>query len=239
MMSTSFNLLKYVDDKSRDLAFGYIRTMENKLQQPNQFEIPREIKNLCLMYYFEFEQFYEYDETVLKVSSSSEHRHNDIVQQIATGCWYSVYTRFIIDPEQQPNAIYIWRVQFTRPIERYKKASPAIGIVSAEHNPLNSYCFMSYDHQFYCWQTAWQNARTTKQKGDSTLSPEYGGQKGLDTGDIVTIELDIKNKWLRFYLNDRDLGIAHENINMDYKYKLGISFAHFGHKMQLLDFVTK
>lgn len=237
-MSTLFSLLKYVDDRSRDLAFGYIR-LESKLQQLNQYEIPKEIKNLCLMYFFEFEQFYEYDAKKLKVSSSSEYRQNDIVEQIATGCWYSVYTRFIIDPQQQPNGIFIWKVQFTRPQERYKKASPAIGIVSVEHNPLDSYCFMSYNHQFYCWQTAWQNARTMKEKGDASVSPSYGGQRGLDTGDIVTIQVDIKNKSLRFYLNDKDLGIAHGNIKMEYKYKFAMSFAHSGHKMQLLDFVTK
>lgn len=48
--------------------------------------------------------------------------------------------------------------------------------------------------------------------------------------------LDIKNKCLQFYQDGSDIGIAFDNINMELTYRLALSFAAKGDKIQIVDF---
>ena len=240
MMSTLYSRLKFVDDRCRNITFGYIRRIEGKLMS-KEFEIPINIKNLCLLYYFEAEQFDKHS-TRLTVSSSNEHKQNDIVVQSVSGCWYCVYGRVIIDPQKHPSIMYEWTVKYKRD-EKSIGTSPSIGIVSTNHteleNNLEYYCFMSYDNDFYCWQTAWKTARRRVDRDNDKQKPIYGDDFGLDCGDVIKMQFDTKNATLRFYKNEKDLGIAHKDINMNNKYQFAMSFANETHSMQLLDFVTK
>ena len=100
-MSTVFSKLKQIDVRSKNIIYGYIRMIEG------DWEIPMDIKNLCLLYFFESEEFEGYDKK-LKVSSSASDKHNDIAEQIDGGCWYCVFGKIIIDPMNSPSSIYIW-----------------------------------------------------------------------------------------------------------------------------------
>lgn len=231
--------LKYVDDRSKKIIFGYIREIESILSSYTP-KFPEDIKNLCILFYFEFEQFDECS-AKLQISSSSEYKENDIVEQIESSGWYNVYGKTIIDPKECPDAIYLWTLLFTKDVTRYQSIfSPPIGIISVQKIKMISfddYCFSGFTGPpFYCWETWNQRARLT---GNLGKGKEYGKQKGLKQDDTVEMEFDVKNKSLRFYLNGNDLGIAHNDIDLDAKYKLGMSFASKTHKMQLINFEIK
>ena len=207
-MSTAFmsNRLKCVDAKTKSITYGYIHGIESSLSN----KIPEDIKNLCLIFYFEFEQFHECSEE-LQISSSNEFKNNDIVEQISEGFpWHNVYGQIIIDA-QSLNAIYIWTLQFTAMEQSNIKCrwSPSIGILSSDKClEMKGYCFMGHQHDFYCWETWSQDARASKanQESDSN-SHTYGQDKGLHVDDTIKMEFDTKNRTLRFYLNGKDLGI--------------------------------
>ena len=87
--------------------------------------------------------------------------------------------------------------------------------------------------EFYCWQT---DLRSKRMKGKETRG--YPAKKFMDLKMEILLKLkfDIKNTSLRFYYNEKDLGISHDNIKINHKYCLGISFAAKTQRFQLLDF---
>ena len=239
-MSTLLKKLRFVDETYATITFGYIRKMESELLS-TQFQIPLEIKTLCLLYGIEYEQFDKYKHSKhLQISSSDDHKQNNVVQQIYDGCWYSVYGRAIIDPVEYPLAIYEWIFKFTRQDGKVG-TSPSIGIISITKDdkyPLDAYCFnniisnIANKYTFYAWQTGWANTRSTQKIQDAG----YGRYAGLDRPEMIKMQLDINKRTLRFYRSDQDLGIAFTNIDMNKKYRLAISFANITHEIQLMHF---
>ena len=228
-MSTTFSKLKFADDRSKVIIFGFIRKIKI-----NQDEIPAEIKQLCLLFYFQAEQFGQHGKK-LKVSCSDDANINDIIEQHIEGFWYSGYGTFIINPIKYPSAIYIWTLKFST--QSSAITTPSIGIVSVDTEyPLETYCFMSQEYDFYAWETTWKCARDKLQ-----ASRGYAEEldNGLECGDIIVMELNIPNATLKYTRNGKDLGIAHDNINMQNKYCLGLSFAAASCKFQLIEFECK
>ena len=67
---------------------------------------------------------------------------------------------------------------------------------------------------------------------------EYG--EGFDVDDVVTMKIDIGKKQIIFILNDKDQGIAFENIDFkSIKYKMAVYNSDANVKVQLLDFSTQ
>ena len=231
----TFSKLKFVDEKSPKLVFGYIRAIERTVTS-KEHEIPDDIKNLCLLYfYIIFEQF-DVASHRLKLSSSDKDKENDIVEQIHAASWNNVFGKRIIDPEQNPNCIYIWTLQFKCNPDQENSSTPSIGIISKDnkcYTDMTEYCFMYDNHNFYCWETAWSASRM---RGKETSS--YA-QTFIRSGDIIKMEFNVKNKSLRFYCNDKDLGVSQDNIDINCQYCLALSFATQTHSMQILNFEIK
>ena len=49
--------------------------------------------------------------------------------------------------------------------------------------------------------------------------------------------MDVEQKYLKYYLDEKDLGIAFENIDWSQSYKLAISFATHSHTIEVIDFL--
>lgn len=232
-MSTAFKL-KLVDVRSKIIVFGYIRRIEEVFADDQ--EIPKDIKHLCVLYFYETEEFDRYNHN-LKVSSSSSDKHNDMVEQISGGCWYCVFGKIIIDPMNFPSSVYIWRLRLIA--SELRDFSPSIGIVEAgiDHST-GAYCFAADDkrkHQYYCYATRYGEKEASSYEGS------YGPESGLTDKlvNLITMKFDIAAKALSFSLNNEDLGVAYKDIDTDKTYRFAISFAETGYKAQLLSFMIK
>eukprot|EP01084_Bolivina_argentea_P319735 554589_1 len=239
-MPPIFSKLRFVNKRSKTITMGYIRSVENELHT-NHHNVPIGIKNLCVLYYLETEQFGRHSKELM-ISSSNGREKNDIVEQMEDGYWYCVYGTIIIDKKKHPDSIYKWKLRLNK--SNKECVLPSIGIVVVNDNtklPLDYYCFViasgqSYPCEYYGFELTWGSIRS-KEIDDQIGDCLYHSLKNdINEGDIIKMELNIKNKTLKYYLNDKDLGIAFKNINMNYKYCLAISFASKGIQIQIVDF---
>eukprot|EP01084_Bolivina_argentea_P273289 465481_1 len=234
-MPTTFSKLRFIDERSKYLAYGYIKNIENTLNSNSQ-NIPIAIKNLCLLYYYETEEFGKHSKTLI-ISSSRSNKQNDIVEVQQNNCsWICVYGKIIIEAKCNPYSIYKWTFKCKNDyIDRCADArAPSIGIVSINQNdkPTDIYCFTKrYDH--FAWDFASEALRNNNIEFGSK---QYSASKLFSYGDTIKMEFNIKNKSLRYYLNDEDIGVAFDNINTDHEYCLAISLYHDRDQIQLVDF---
>lgn len=246
-MPSIFSKLKFVDKKSRQITFGYIRTIERNLKQ----EIPIEVKNLCLLYFYETEEFGHCSEK-LKVSSSTEDKQNDTVEQMDGTSWFSVFGKTIIDPQKTPSSIYIWKLEITAP--NHAHTSQSIGILEANMDhlkqqntkPMDLYAFNTSNIglKYYAWATGYGETDVAENGKNQhyPYGPSVGPTRDISRKklvNIITMELNIPKKTLRFILNDEDQGVACDDIDITRKYWLAISFAGVGFKAQILSFTSE
>ena len=187
-MSTVFSTLKYVDERTKLIIFGYIHTIEARFLSNDQ-QIPIDIKNLCLLYYFQPEHW-EKCGNRMQISSTGAHRFNDVLTQRGAGCWYCAYGRAIINPKVNPNMIFKWTLRYTK--SQGTTSSISVGIISNNcHYPTEgAYCFMGKDYEYYAWETAWTCTRGKVSEKDKR---NYGTRTKIGE-NMIMIELDIKNK---------------------------------------------
>eukprot|EP01084_Bolivina_argentea_P000398 750_1 len=228
----AFSKLKCVDETSKNIMFGYIRNIEKI------YNAPLAVKHLCLLYYFETEEFGAHSEKLV-ISSSSKTKHNDIVHQIDRTFWNSVFGLVVISSDNNPNAIYCWSFKVTFNAPTYHTTAPSIGIVS-DTKAIDDYCFSDRDREdeyhYYGWETTWKEIRSNNV--DITTKHPFGDYPKIKSGDILKMEVNLKNKSIKHFYNDKDLGIAFNNIDLNYKYYLGISFADQD-RVQIVDFKIK
>eukprot|EP01084_Bolivina_argentea_P319731 554584_1 len=111
-MPPIFSKLRFVNKRSKTITVGYIRNIENGLNA-SYHNIPIGIKNLCLLYYFETEQFGKHSKKLM-ISSSNGREKNDIVEQMEDGYWYCVYGTIITDKKKHPDSIYKWKLRLNK-----------------------------------------------------------------------------------------------------------------------------
>lgn len=219
------------------LIFGYIRKLESKMLIQNSYDIPIDIKNLCLLFYFIYLDEFDKHHPELQISSSSSKcgQCNDTVRSTIGGNWRCVYGKTIIDKTKNPNiSIYKWTLKFS--LNNFKMAPPAIGIVSSIGNkPIDRYCFMTTndcDYDYYGWETAWSGLRDLH---NLTQGKHYGQSPGKNA--LIIMELNVNEQTLKFYKDGEDLGIAFDKIDTETnKYQLAISIYTLDHKIQIMDF---
>eukprot|EP01084_Bolivina_argentea_P212518 361225_1 len=223
-----FSKSQCIDERSRNLTFGYIRNIENINT------VPFGIKNICLLYYFETEAFGKHGEKLI-ISSSSNRKCNDIVHRTDTGDVNCVFGTVVIGLDNYPNAIYCWSFKVTLypspmlnvwPFVQLLYDSPFIGIVSAR-KAINNDCFSKkeYAYNFYGRDTTWKSLKCNNY--NLTIA-SYGAYDKIKSGDIIKMEVDLKNKSIKYFHNNKDLGFTFNEIDLNYKYYLGISFADKG-----------
>eukprot|EP01083_Nonionella_stella_P202625 740097_1 len=111
-MPPIFSKLKFVNKRSKTITIGYIRNIENEINT-NYHNIPIGIKHLCVLYYFETEQFGKHSEKII-ISSSNGGDKNDIIEPLQFRPWYCVYGTIIIDQKNNPNSIYKWALRLNK-----------------------------------------------------------------------------------------------------------------------------
>eukprot|EP01084_Bolivina_argentea_P319734 554587_1 len=159
-MPPIFSKLRFVNKRSKTITMGYIRSVENELHT-NHHNVPIGIKNLCVLYYLETEQFGRHSKELM-ISSSNGREKNDIVEQMEYGnCWYSVCGTIITDKNIHPNSIYKWTLRLNKTL----CVLASIGIVAVKDNKeelsLDEYCFNGWDDDvYYGFELTWGTIRS-------------------------------------------------------------------------------
>ena len=147
--------------------------------------------------------------------------------------WNTVYGNKIIDT----NNTFITRYKWTFKVLNFEdKNGYFIGIDASMKQHTNGDFTSSVvnNAQFYSFTaTGWMYAagRNTK---------TVHNKRQLEIGDIVCLQLDIKEKTLKLYINDLDAistGHVFEDINVkDVNYTMAVTLSQKQHKIQLLKF---
>lgn len=225
---------------SKKIAFGYIRRIETKQLNSSCLEIPIEIKNLCVIYLYQTEEFdTSHHGSSIKISSSADNKYNDIASNFDKYNWDCVYGTIIVDALKNEYSIYKWTFKFT--FDDKYGTPPSIGIVSNDGEwPKEKYCFMrgkKYKYDYYGWQTAWGTLRNFNETKRNQKYDDDDTYPRMKTGDIIIMELNVKRRILKYYKNGVDLGIAFRDIDLEkYKYKLAISIYTPQHTIQIVNF---
>eukprot|EP01084_Bolivina_argentea_P301892 520972_1 len=244
-MPPTFSKLKFMNKRYKTITMGYIRMAEKEI---NTHDVPIGIKNLCVLYYLETEQFGKHGDQLMILSSNGR-EENDILETIEL-CYCSAYGTVIVDKKKHPDSIYKWTFRIKKENE---SGLPCIGIVSIEGNdelPMNSTCFrlnhrnssnqVTSNHKYYAWQMDTNRLRSKEIDSSQLFFVQYNqAQRDLITdADIIEMRINVKNKTLKYYSNDKDFGIAFNNIDMNRQYCLAISvgFSYKADQIQIIDF---
>jgi len=128
------------------------------------------------------------------------------------------YGSIIINPLNHKDSIFQWRVKLLAVNNRIK-----IGI------------FTSFHGANYSIETTGKLFKNTL--SDTIIVGKWGKYYSpqLKTNDIVTIELNIKNRTIRYFVNNINLGVAFRNIDISTHYNFGITLRR-NDKVKLLHF---
>lgn len=237
MQPTLSSKLKYVDEKCKYLASGYIRQFESQFMISNTKHFPIDVKHLCALFYCYHCDEFDQHHAELQVSSSESDKYNDILSCPIGSNWRCAYGKHIIVPSENLNSIYKWTFKF---LGTHFMTTPSIGIISINGTlPLETYCFMTCqncDYNYYGYETAWSGLRDLKNK---TKGIRYGDGDRVKNNDIIIMELNIKDKTLKYHKNGNDLGVAFKDIDVSCKYKLAISMFTRTQQFQIMDFTKE
>eukprot|EP01083_Nonionella_stella_P086129 239068_1 len=201
-----------------DLVLGFIHKMESLL--PNQI-IPSEIKQLCLMYYHLKERFTKCG-TELCISSNINKFDTCTVQRSNPNhfsWWNTVYGKIVIDGTTHRNGVYWWRFKLIQ-----INAECVIGITTCtDHSNRNGYdpMFSNKPSKFYALSTA-KKPLISHRFELWNYHDECHHAEPFKANDIIVMELDTKDRILKYYQNGNEIGSI-DNIDMSVTYNVAIS----------------
>ena len=108
----SINKVKLIDQKPKDLMFGYIRKSNEDISYTTT---PMMIKYICLLYYYLIsEQFVKCDASDFQISSSEKNGIGDTIK-LKRGYWCTrmAHGNIIINPVMNPNLIATWTLKIS------------------------------------------------------------------------------------------------------------------------------
>eukprot|EP01084_Bolivina_argentea_P231709 390670_1 len=212
------------DQISTNLVFGYIRTQFNKLFAKRE-NIPPIINWICLQYFWEREYFTSHHPG-LKLNET-----NDIVTcnfPLSTSRVFTIFGNILIGFDN--NTLYEWKIKILYLDTSKYKNDNDIGIGIASHKAAVRGHFLDQCKPSYCYLS---NGFIESSDGSTYL---YGEK--YKTNDTITMQLNLKRKMLKFYVNNKDQGIV--KLKIDYKklYYLAIALEHQNTSMQIFAFRT-
>lgn len=227
--------LPKANQRQKDSVKGWIRN-EQKLNK--LWNIPSLIQSLCIIY------FNEYDELSTENCGALVDISNDKTsitkRETNLSNLYCFGTLRI--PSLNNNNIYRWDVQiikWTPGVHGFDNAM--IGVSSrtklwkSPGTNLTPYCRAleyAYGDTGKIMNPAWYS-RTRDRWSD------YGDK--AKENDIISVELDIGDSTVRFYVNDKDQGIAYKDIKKgeDIQYRFIFGALCDGTELKLMNFTTR
>ena len=215
---SSFEWLKKVPQRTKDCVHGYIHEAQHLFPIDNPYyNIPSLVVYLCLDYYCPRECFHQIgpkmttneDKNIVMMKKDGDYSYNTAYGQITT------------DPAM--NCIYKWDIKVTN----IGSGVLGIGLCNIEH--MIDECFMTGNHCVAYWVGGIEGP---DMKYTKNTPPKF------DTNDTISVEINTKDKILKYYNNNQDVGdIEWENYKFDWSkcYCLAVSIMDHG-SVKLLSF---
>eukprot|EP01084_Bolivina_argentea_P219071 371624_1 len=247
MMSTkkvalNFDTIKNVDHTTRFIVFGFVRSVE--VLFVNKIHIPSEIVLMCLLYYYNPEYFTVHGpKMILKDNGytveSNMHSHvftgntaygnveinkDDYIKCI----WDFEITNGASGGDSNHNTLAIGIAANKKNAEEMFVVEWQIFLDKDDENADDVLCGYNYGYQTYDTDCELLETEvTTDLFGGSMLSCANMKTYGCmwKVGDIVTMELDVQNEILKYYVNSIDKGIAVEGVYFDNNVKYVMAVA--------------
>lgn len=212
-------VLSNADQNELELIRGYIVEHETN----HQIVIPKDIINLIIVYFIEFEEWsldLKSKDIILSHNNRCVHHNCGYYQDGNTTAWRSIYGTTICTK----NKIYKWKLKIIKIDPDSGDGNSwkiLVGIVESEKGELKlDKCFNQAQSYGFIGSIAGLS------RGDDNW-----GHKFEEMGDTLTMVLNMRDLTLSYTINGTDYGIAY-NIN-DGKYRLALSIAD-GRHIQLL-----
>ena len=210
-MATDFQLIKTIDQQTKDIVFGYIRQ--------TQLLIAPLIQNLCLLYYMEREYFaicgdcIEFDDEKCTAVSVIE----------ADRCMYG-------NVEVVVNQTYPMLFRWVFEITQNDQGNTAIGICSTT-KWLNRWfqhaVRLESDDTFYALGYRCKMKKRNTTKIDMRI---------FQNGDVIKMELNTLKKTLTFTLNEDESTTVFEKIDMSKTYRMAVAMHGENASVKLMKF---
>ena len=211
---------------------GWVKQQQQILDLPN---IPLPLQSLCIVYFNEYDEFEECG-SFIKISEDKK----SITKTLTIICNAHCFGALQI-PSLYNNRIFKWDIQ----INKMAHGSPTrdvsdvmIGVSSKQNVENKKINFHSYIRK------ALDYAYTDTGQILIVDTPylewkNYGDTAGKD--DIISVELDLNKSQIRFYINDKDQGIAYENIKKgkDISYRFVVAASYKDTELTLINFTTR
>ena len=204
MNMSSLKKIKSIDQRTKDLAFGYIR---ESTQPITYTTIPMMINNICLLYYHLGIDRFVLSHPEVNISSNNVAAVNPSYRSSGLGI---VHGDIIINPRKNPNLIAIWTIKIN-------SARCVIGIHSMDGGDSIDYPYYQYQYANYAW----------KDDG-GVMVPRIGwSYRDYDCfgkDDVIKMEFIVPQKKLKFYKNDEETDFEIDNIDLSENYHLMVAF---------------
>eukprot|EP01084_Bolivina_argentea_P126028 223217_1 len=214
--SLNFDLLKLIKQNTKDVVFGYMRKMASLVQVSSN--IPKLVKFTVLYYYHQPEYFTVYSPKIALDEFNSIITNNKISNKNHTS-----YGN--IDVNGSVNAVFVWKILLICGF-----GTVCIGLDSSNKKYINGDFSDRKQNQFNFYAFSDQNKYNHR-----FIHAKYGDD--WCDQDILTMELNTKEKTLKLYINDIDQGVGFNNIELkDKNYNFAIALYHSNESIQLLSF---
>ena len=222
-MSFDLNKIKFVDDNSRYLVFGYFRRYQNELNQSQSSNpfciIPELISYTCLLFYYLSEFFDKFDSEQIEVSDDKM----TITKKGTNADYWNNTTYGNTWINSMDDLKVAWKMKIN-------------------HNELNICIGISPQDTCSDYWSQCKQCYSYGISGTASICSEITNFEGkspkADTGDVVQLILDLTKASLYIKVNNTEpFLIADEVIKgKDVKYKLAITLSSIGESISILDF---
>ena len=226
-MAFNLKLLSKIDQRTKDCVHGWIRGMEKKL---NLRHIENIICSICILYNRDIDTF---------GTVSSTHEISDNKAKLTKVSndedWENNNYGLIAIRSHDNKALYQWDLKIHKDSSKQGIGGIVVGI-SSRVEPEQDVDDIAGHH--YCYLNT-----AKKCVGDLTSEgmrwDDYGQPYG--GGDEVSIHLDLYKKFVKFFVNGQDQGIAYANIasNESIEYRLMVSLYYVDDSVEILGFTKQ
>ena len=213
-----------VDNRTKYSVYGWIRKAEKDL---NLCHIPLMISNTVILYFQNRDTFGKIQKNIIK---SKDDTRINLAKIGKFAEWYGGVGSIQIDSNNPCK--YQWDLNV------YTSSGRCVIGITSLNNLNDNICTGIWNekgiHYLHCGRaTVWRK----ESESDYGCWVEYG--TSFEKGK-VSIHLDLKKKEIRYSLNDKDDGIAYENIKTgkDVKYRLTVSLAEIHDFVEIENFMT-
>ena len=226
LSAKQIGILKCVNKSTKSIINGYVHEIQQTFNLKQ--EIPSEIVQIIILFYYLAEHFDLHNDTMIEVLGDNA----DIIQKHKTAD--DGFNNFVFGAVSIPSTcddIIVWTFKV---LDNYTPSNNglSLGIINcADANIKSTQC--GYDNTsirtyLYC------SSSSIYHKGG--LITRYGEELG-NVGTVIKMKLDMKQGQLTFYKNDKCLGIACQiDKGQDIEYKMAVTLFWSGAKFKLLNF---